>query len=546
MAYISRKAMGHMLLLYSCCLSKISHPIFKGHSAVVKPNIAKDAGDPDKLHISTHNETWKLSCWQLRHCTVELGSNLSIDNPYIGDISDMDHTSKDVHDKPHKYEKQPPDMEQYGETFRCSTLGPPCLCQALGGTDIGNKVQCLPWVLWGAVPEIGGAQICKNSTGWCWNHLICLTYADSCICTYMEDVMCLQRFEPSCNCVHECDTAVYQKYMPTGWTVDKYSAVMSATREYVKSQAASSGATREQPDIYNPASYGNLEEAKMLLALNGDPRVDVLAVHIECFGRRYVFKHKEHARELIRELHQLRHHNLTAYHDPKSAIHVMSRICISNIACDDGTTLKSIGATAQNHQAAKEILAVMKTTATMIYSAAKKRFSEESENMIYECKANGEIDSAQSIAMQLLEIQGLDIVEMRKFHQWWANVAPNMSCDFEAFRILSRGDITKNQQPLAQPPINIKHPSDGRSIFGSATPKEAPPTLPRHKTEQKAGSHKRGQTPKTRFCHRWSRNGDCPRGASCYHAASHTQANIGRVPTLEDEEMLGEADDHWS
>ena len=193
----------------------------------------------------------------------------------------------------------------------------------------------------------------------------------------------------------------------------------------------------------------------------------------------------------------------------------MSRICISNLACDDGTTLKSIGATAQNHQAAKEILAVLKTTAATIYSAAKKRFSEESENMIYECKANGEIESAQSIAMQLLEIQGLDIVEMRKFHQWWANVAPNMTCDFEAFRRLSRGDITKNQQPLAQPPITIKHPMDGRSIFGSPTPKEPPPTLPPPKTEQKPGSHKRGITPKTRFCHRWSRNGHCPRGASC-------------------------------
>ena len=187
----------------------------------------------------------------------------------------------------------------------------------------------------------------------------------------------------------------------------------------------------------------------MLLAIKDDPRVDVLAIYIELAGRRYVFKHKGHARDTINELHQLRDHNRTAYNDPKSAMNVMARICINNVACDDGTTLKSMGATAHNHPAAKELLSVMKTTATLIYATAKKRFSEESANMIYDCKAKGEIETAQSIAMQLLEIEGLDIGEMRKFHQWWANVAPNISCDFEAFRILSRGDITKNQQPLA-------------------------------------------------------------------------------------------------
>ena len=111
-----------MLLLYSCSLSDICHPIFKGHSAVVMPNIAKDARDPDKLHISSHNETRQLSCWQLRHCTVELGRKLSIDTLYIGDISDMDHTSNDVHDKPHKYVKLPPKLEQ-GPTLRDAQLG---------------------------------------------------------------------------------------------------------------------------------------------------------------------------------------------------------------------------------------------------------------------------------------------------------------------------------------------------------------------------------------------------------------------------------------
>ena len=196
--------------------------------------------------------------------------------------------------------------------------------------------------------------------------------------------------------------------MPTGWSADKISADMSSTPANIQqSQASTSGATRDKPDIYNPASYGKLEEATMLLAIKDDPRVDVLAIYIELAGRRYVFKHKEHAKDTINGLNQLRDHNRTAYNDPKSAMNVMERICINNVACDDGTTLKSMSATAYNHPAAKELLAVMKTTATMIYATAKKRFSEESANMLWECKTKGEIEPAQSIAMQLLEIEVL-------------------------------------------------------------------------------------------------------------------------------------------
>ena len=137
-----------------------------------------------------------------------------------------------------------------------------------------------------------------------------------------------------------------------------------------------------------------------------------------------------------------------------------------------------------------------------------------------------------------------------------------MSCDFEAYRILTRGDITKNQQPLAQPPVNNRHPSDGRSIFGAPAQSDGrrydgPPQPPTQRLDRSAGPSNRflgpsrARVPKTRYCHRWNRTGYCPKGNQCPNAATHTDEYLYSVPPLEDPDMLGEApdnnaDQHWS
>ena len=210
-------------------------------------------------------------------------------------------------------------------------------------------------------------------------------------------------------------------------------------------------------------------------------------------------------------------------------MNVIARICLHNAACDDGVTIKRLRSNAADHAPAKELLAVMAITATTMFDATKRRLSEDSTKLIWEHKEKGETLLSQKIAMQLLEVEALDVMELRRFHQWWANVAPNMTSDFEAFRIITRGDITQNQQPLAQPPKNdtravyvdksldsgAKYEAWSKRGFGNSN--VAPPKPPTQRVERNEGASRRytaphrSKGPRTRFCHKWAKYGECPK-----------------------------------